>query len=95
MDFQVRTFEWDWHPGLDVILPRGRSSAWTTSIERSRLVLSLSFIISSLSSFISQIIERSHLAVKPQRPNQPTQFGVSLQTRVQHRAIRHRREARS
>lgn len=62
-----------------MILPRGRSPAGMTSIERSRLVLSLSFIISSLSSSTSDMIKRSYLGVEPQRPNQPTQFGVSLQ----------------
>ena len=44
----VRTSGWDWHLGLCVVPPRGRSSTWMTSIERSLLVLSLSFTILSL-----------------------------------------------
>ena len=77
--FRVRTLAWDWHPGLEMIPPRRRSSTGMASIERSRLVLSLSFTISSPSSFAFGIIKRSHLGVEPQSPNQPTQFGVSLE----------------
>ena len=43
-------------------------------------MVSLSFTISFLLSFAPQVIKRSYLGVKPQRPNQPTQLGIGLQT---------------
>jgi len=88
----VRTFEQDWHPGLDVILPRGRSSTWIASIERSRLVLSLSFTSSSLSSFTCKQLSVRTLPLSLSVPiSRLNSASVCERTRVQHRIVCHKR----
>jgi hypothetical protein len=88
----LRTSGWNWHSGLDVVLPRGRSSDRTTSIERSRLVLPLSFTTSSHSSFASQVTEGARtlglsLNVPISRLNSASAYGKKTRVRIRRGVI--------